>query len=171
MLLTKGILKYYPLEGEENNQGWLILQCDRDISLYYCWFIQKKFGIKLQQPRLGSHITIVRGEVLSHLERWNAYQGHTIEFHYSNEVKSNSKHWWLDVHSHCLMSIRQELGLNPQPQYNFHLTIGVFLWQRRGWVKGFKIQWVGLGDRISYPNSVVGVAPPGAKLRGCMHNL
>jgi hypothetical protein len=30
MLLAKGILKYFPLEGEENNRGWLILQCDRE---------------------------------------------------------------------------------------------------------------------------------------------
>jgi hypothetical protein len=46
MLLTKGTLKYFPLEGEENNKGWLILQCDRDINLYYCWFIHKQLGIK-----------------------------------------------------------------------------------------------------------------------------
>jgi hypothetical protein len=127
MLLAKGILKYFPLEGEENNRGWLILQCDRDISLYYCWFVQKKFGIRLQQPMHGSHISIVRGEVIPYLQKWNAYQGYTLKFHYSNEVETNGKHLWLNVYSPCFMSIRQELGLNCQPVYNFHLTIGVFL--------------------------------------------
>jgi hypothetical protein len=127
MLLAKGILKYFPLEGEENNRGWLILQCDRDISLYYCWFVQKKFGIRLQQSMHGSHISIVRGEIIPYLQKWNAYQGYTLKFHYSNEVETNGKHWWLNVYSPCFMSIRQELGLNCQPVYNFHLTIGVFL--------------------------------------------
>lgn len=127
MLIAKGILKYFPLEGDKNNRGWLILQCNRDISLYYCWFIQKKFGIRLQQSRHGSHISIVRGEVIDSLQRWNAYQGHTLEFNYSNDIETNGKHWWLNVCSPCFMSIRQELGLDPQPIYDFHLTIGVFV--------------------------------------------
>lgn len=127
MLFSKGILKYFPLEGEEKNRGWLIVQCERDISLYYCWFIQKRFGIRLQHPMHGSHISLVRGEVIPCLPRWNAYQSHILKFHYSNDVETNGKHWWLNVYSPCFMSIRQELGLGVQPEYGFHLTIGVFL--------------------------------------------
>ncbi|MGL5064411.1 MAG: hypothetical protein ACRC62_30865 [Microcoleus sp.] len=127
MLLAKGTLKYYPLEGEANNIGWLILECDRDLSLYYCWFLQRRFGIKLQHPRLGSHITVVRGEVVKNLLRWNAYQSHAIDFYYSSEITTNRRYWWLNVYAPCLMSVRQELGLDVQPEYDFHVTIGVLV--------------------------------------------
>ncbi len=127
MFLSNGVLKYFPLEGLENNTGWLILQCDLDLSLYYCWFIQRRFGIKLQRPLHGSHITVVRGEVIKSFDKWNAYQGNIIQFHYSNIIGTNGKHWWLDVYSPCLISIRQELGLEPQPKYDLHLTIGVLI--------------------------------------------
>ncbi len=85
MFLSKGILKYFPIEGAKHNQGWLILQCEPDISLYYCWFVQKKLGVKLQEPLHGCHVSIVRVEVIKYLEKWNAYQGHTLDFHYSNK--------------------------------------------------------------------------------------
>ena len=127
MLLGKGKLKYYPLEGEANNVGWLILQCDRDLSLYYSWFVQKQLGLRLQHPRLGSHITVVRGEVVKNDFRWNAYPSQTINFYYSNEIKTNGRYWWLNVYSPCLMSIRQELGLEVKPEYDLHVTIGVWV--------------------------------------------
>lgn len=127
MFLSKGILKYFPIEGAKHNQGWLILQCEPDISLYYCWFVQKKLGIKLQQSLHGCHVSIVRGEVIKYLEKCNAYQGHTLYFHYSNKIDTNGKHWWLNVYSPCFISIRQELGLEPQPEYDFHMTIGVLV--------------------------------------------
>jgi len=127
MFRSNGVLKYFSLEGVENNTGWLILQCELDLILYYCWFIQRRFGIKLQRPLHGSHITVVRGEVIKSLEKWNAYQGSIIQFHYSNIIGTNGKHWWLEVYSPCLISIRQELGLDPQPEYDLHLTIGVLM--------------------------------------------
>lgn len=127
MFLSNGILKYYPLEGEQLNRGWLILECEPDLSPYYCWFVKKQLGIKLQRPRLGVHISVVRGEVLSHLHRWNAYQGQSIHFYYSNQICTNGKYWWLEVYSPCLVAIRQELGLESQPEYGLHLTVGVFV--------------------------------------------
>ncbi len=127
MLPTQGILRYYPLEGEAKNIGWLILECDRDLSLYYCHFLQKRWGIRLQHPRLGSHITVVRGEVVRHLLRWEAYPHQTIHFYYSNEIKTNGRYWWLNVYSPCLVSIRQELGLTVKPEYDLHVTIGVWV--------------------------------------------
>ena len=127
MLLAKGTLKYFPLEGESNDVGWLILECDRDLGLYYCWFVQRHLGLRLQHPRLGSHITVVRGEVVKNLVRWSAYPSQTIDFYYSHEIKTNNIYWWLSVYSPCLMSVRQELGLKVQPEYDFHVTIGVWI--------------------------------------------
>lgn len=127
MLTTKGRLKYYPLEGEGNNIGWLILECDRDLSLYYCWFVQRQLGIRLQHPRLGAHITVVRGEVVGNILRWSAYPSRVINFYYVNDIKTNGRYWWLNVYSPCLMSIRQELGLETTPEYDFHVTIGVWV--------------------------------------------
>ena len=127
MLPAKGILKYFPLEGEDNNIGWLILECDRDLSLYYCWFVQRQLGLRLQHPRLGSHITVVRGEVVKNLLRWSAYPSQEMKFYYSNEIKMNGRYWWLNVYSPCLMSIRQELGLEVKPEFDFHVTIGVWV--------------------------------------------
>jgi hypothetical protein len=127
MFLSHGVLKYFPIEGLEHNTAWLILQCSPDLCLYYCWFIQKRFGIKLQQQLYKSHISVIRGEVITpnSIDKWNAYQGNIIKFHYSNLICTNGKYWWLDIYSPCLISIRQELGLDPQPEYNLHLTIGV----------------------------------------------
>jgi hypothetical protein len=51
----------------------------------------------------------------------------TLEFNYSNDIETNGKPWRLNVCSPCFMSIRQELGLDSQPVYDFHLTIGVFV--------------------------------------------
>ncbi|MEW6490994.1 MAG: hypothetical protein AB1589_00370 [Cyanobacteriota bacterium] len=127
MYLSNGILKYFPLEGAQQNRGWLILDCEVDLSLYYCWFVKKRFGIKLQRPMHGFHISIVRGEVIPSIEQWNAYQGQMSHFYYSNQIGTNGKYWWLDVYSPCLVSIRQELGLESQPEYDLHLTIGVFV--------------------------------------------
>ncbi|NJK77220.1 MAG: hypothetical protein HC942_28845 [Microcoleus sp. SU_5_6] len=127
MLLAKGTLKYFPLKGESNDAGWLILECDRDLSLYYCWFVQKHLGLRLQHPKFGSHISVVRGEVVKNICRWNAYQSQTIDFYYSNEIKTNIRYWWLTVCSPCLMSVRQELGLDVRPEYDFHVTIGVWI--------------------------------------------
>lgn len=125
MFLSSGILKYFPLEGVEGNIGWLILKSDPELCLYYCWFIEKCLGIKLQQSMHKCHISVIRGEVIPLPDTWNAYSGKLIHFHYSNLISTNGKYWWINIYSPCLVAIRQELGLAPQPEINFHLTIGV----------------------------------------------
>jgi len=125
MFLSNGVLKYFPLEGVERDRGWLILQCDSDLSLYYCWLIKKHLGLELQQSMHKSHISIVRGEVIKYRGKWNYYQESILHFHYSNTLGTNGKHWWLNVYSPCFVSIRHELGLDSQPEYDFHLTVGV----------------------------------------------
>ena len=55
---------------------------------------------------------------------WGCYNGYEVEFEYENIIKDNGEFYWLDVRCDFLYQIRMELGLNKNPEYPFHLTIG-----------------------------------------------
>jgi len=120
---SSGTLKYYPY-----GDWWVILYCDNGIIEYYRYYLEKR-GIKLQKPKHGAHISIVRGEgepEPEHKENWLWNDGGLVLFQYSNEVVFGETHVWLPVRSQSLDELRQYLGLAPKPQFRFHLTLGRF---------------------------------------------
>jgi ADP-glucose pyrophosphorylase len=51
-------------------------------------------------------------------------EGKIIDFEYDPIVKDNGEYFWLTVKCDYLSELRIKYGLNPFPQYGFHLTIG-----------------------------------------------
>lgn len=105
---------------------WLILTVDPEIVRYYCW-LAKSWGIEIERgSRHGPHISIVAGEKpKSKLKKkWFKLKGRSVKFEYSNQLKHDYYHCWLEVKSRELEKIRQSMGLKPRPFHPFHLTVG-----------------------------------------------
>lgn len=119
MFKSKGKIVYF------NN--WVIVECDKGIMNYYCYWVMKKTGYQLNRPKFGSHISLIRGEVIEpslKIPLWKKYHENIIEFEYSPILETNLDHWWLPAKSNALSELRKEFGLEEQPLYGFHLTIG-----------------------------------------------
>lgn len=115
---SKGIIIYH--------SRWVIVECPKDVLDYYWHWIYKTTNKKLNKPRFGSHISVIR--VTEECNRQNIlYRKHhneMIEFSYSNELQTNGDYWWLPVQCDKLELLREELGLSKEPEFGFHLTIG-----------------------------------------------
>lgn len=115
MIKTTGTLTY---------QGsWAILQCEMDPILYYQWFLRRK-GVKVNLPIWKSHISVVRGEGVASA-KWGTHEGGVFTYQYDPEnIGWNGSYWWLEVSSPSLEALRVSMGLEPQPKYKLHWTIG-----------------------------------------------
>ncbi len=103
---------------------WMILTCDPEIVRYYCW-LAKRWGVEIEAgSRHGPHISFVKGERPKNKEPWFKLKRKPITFEYSNHLKDNGYHVWLDVRCPELSNIRRQLGLKPKPFHSFHFTIG-----------------------------------------------
>lgn len=82
--------------------------------------------IKLNIPRFDPHITVVRNETITDMTNWSKHDGMIVSFLYSTEIEHDETYWWLPVKSNILFTIRESLGLNPNPPWHngFHITIG-----------------------------------------------
>ncbi len=104
---------------------WIILKTGEGIVEYYKHWIKKHYDVKFENTNWGSHISVNRGVVPPKKELWGKYQGAQIEFTYTNRIyRANDLFFCVDAYSGRLEEIRSELGLSPQPNYGFHLTIG-----------------------------------------------
>jgi len=113
---TEGVLTY--------PGSWIILQCDLETTMYYQWWLAHH-GIKVNLPIWKSHISVVRGEDLPNPAPWGRYEGNKVDFSYQiSDIWWNGSYWWINIRSSRLEEIRSELGLDPQPKYKFHWTIG-----------------------------------------------
>lgn len=111
--------------GKGGNPWWLILRTDDAIIEYYQWWIESELRIKLQRPLFGAHISVIRGEEPIHNSSlWKIRQGESLQVYYSPFLEHAEGFWWLPILCPQLEEIRLELGLSPQPQYGFHMTVG-----------------------------------------------
>lgn len=146
-----------PLNGDVSmfKPYWSIIKTDDDFDSYYKWFLHKRYGynsilsitddyikpyneiygLKLQKPAWGSHISVIRGEIKEGLttddeinEWWdyykNKYNGKNYEFVYDLTPKTNGKHWWLKIYSDELTDLRKEMGLF-KSDIGLHITLGM----------------------------------------------
>lgn len=100
---------------------------DDDTSLYYSWFLEKRFNLKLNKPLRGSHLTFINDIVDSKIyeEVASIFEGKTITLEYDPaDIRTNGNHWWIKVSSKDAENLRVVCGLNPNPYFNFHLTLG-----------------------------------------------
>lgn len=131
MYKTTGIILFSPTrtieKSEINNPCWCIIGIDDELSKYYRYVCNKLFHIKLQSPKWGPHITIIRNEFLDTVpEIWKSLDRKEIEIEYTNKIKTNGKHFWLPIiNNDKYYDIREKMGILDKPEINFHLTFGV----------------------------------------------
>ena len=123
---TKAKLIYDPTAGKAKNKWWVIAECPADILAYYHHWLEKETGTKLNKPLFGSHISVIRGEEppadKQHL--WRKRHEQEVDIFYSPIIEDHSGFYWLPISCPSLCEVRAELGLSPQVEYGFHLTIG-----------------------------------------------
>jgi hypothetical protein len=127
----KGKLVFQPENKtkKHENQDWkkvAMIMLDCDIERYYAWFLSKRFRLIFNKTLRGSHVTIISDRLSKEKfqKASNKYNGKEITFYYEIEPRTNGKHWWLRVHCPEAEEIREEIGLNRQPFFGYHLTIG-----------------------------------------------
>lgn len=113
----------------------------KGLTEYYAWFVKKRFGLVLQKPLRGAHVTLINDREANTNGKWEEvkkkWEGKTIDivvhvdpFLGIKNRKGNYCDWWLTVpyeYRDEMHSIREELGLSPRPHFGFHLTIGTAL--------------------------------------------
>jgi hypothetical protein len=103
---------------------WLFLSCEHDLIDYYRWFCCR-YGLNvLKSSKSGPHVSLVRGERPTNHAEWKRMLGQNFEFKYSNQIRYNDEHVWLDVEPKVVNQIRIKLGLPTYPSY--HVTLGRF---------------------------------------------
>lgn len=126
---SSGKLVYNPkthLQSNNNWNKWLILMCDEELSQYYRWMFNREYPYlpKLMRPVWGTHISVIRGEVIPNVDIWGLGKDTIVQFEYESGVKDNGEYYWLKAHCDELAGLREAYGLPRQPKFGFHLTIG-----------------------------------------------
>ena len=117
---SQGSLRYYPW-----GDWWVIMNCCEELLRYYRTGAERQLGMRLQKPKHGAHISVVRGEgEPKNKDRWFYKDGELVSFEYSTALVFGETHVWLPVRSEELVKLRTRLGLTEQPPYGFHLTVG-----------------------------------------------
>lgn len=121
-----GKLVYSPRTHLSSSDRWLVMMCDDEISKYYrtLFYAEYPWLGKLTRPVWGTHISVVRGERIPNYNLWGLDENKLIEFEYESGVLDNGEYYWLKVKCDRLKEIREQYGLNPYPNFGFHLTIG-----------------------------------------------
>ena len=124
----KDVTKKHIKQSEWKRSAIVILDCDT--NLYYAWFLEKRFGLKLNRPLRGTHFTVINDRV-NDKEKAEAFErakkkwdGKEIEFSYEQDYRTDAKHYWFRVYSDDAIQIRNDAGLG-DPYFGFHLTVGL----------------------------------------------
>jgi hypothetical protein len=135
MIEIRGKIEFDPVNvtKKHNNQSsWkktAMIRFDCDTSIYYSWFLQKRFNLKLNKPLRGTHITIINDKIDGdvYTQARQIFQGQELTFRYDPTlIRSNDKgHWWIKVYCDDVRNIRTAMGLTPDPYFGLHLTIGL----------------------------------------------
>lgn len=128
----KIIFNPIPRDGSiPSKKWWAIVECPHDIIDYYRYWVTKNKKFKISPPSFGAHISIIRDEEpldeFKHL--WKKRQDMEVEFTYTPDFETNGDYWWLNIECPMLNEIRAELGLPPEPQIGYHLSIGKLIYR------------------------------------------
>lgn len=112
--------------SQSNWKQTVIIKTNCEIENYYSWFIEKRFNLKLNKTIRGTHVTIINDRMdLSEISKFkDIFDGKPIKFYYNPIPVTNGEHWWLRVFCPESENIREIMGLNKNPYFNLHLTIG-----------------------------------------------
>jgi hypothetical protein len=126
MFKSIGKLIYSPRSHLGDSSKWLVIMADDEICKYYSSLFYREFPWKhkLSRPIFGAHISVIRGEKIPNYNLWKLDENKIVEFEYEPGVKDNKEYYWLNVKCDYLCELRKAYGLNPYPQFGYHLTIG-----------------------------------------------
>jgi hypothetical protein len=133
LLKTEGIIRYNPKrvnlkKTRPADQYFLTIDFPNSIGEYYRYWIKKRYGLFINSPAYGCHVTVLDGRHTvseDYIKHWKKYDNQVIELYYSPEIYQHWKFWCLPVISNDAIMIRRELGfLNDIP---LHVTIGRML--------------------------------------------
>lgn len=108
----------------------IIASIDGEICDMYRWFIYKRFGISLNPPLRGAHLTIVNDKI----EDFETFDSKIIELKkifslididIDLDIRCGPEHLWFRCLAPTAMEIRELLGLG-KPHFGFHVTIGMY---------------------------------------------
>ena len=103
----------------------IIAKVSDDISKYYAKFIYKEYGVFLNPPEFGAHVTISDNRKSINLEKHKQYlkeiNNRKIKIKCSCEPYLHWEFYSILVFSEELTAIQQHLGLKANP---LHITIG-----------------------------------------------
>lgn len=112
----------------DDSGWWLFCSVEWGIIDFYGW-LARRYGMNLVKGSWsGPHVSIVRGEEPVDKNLWRRLQKVEVPFQYSNQIRANDGHIWLDVEPTHFNEIRRELGL--PSRRGFHITLGRFKWFR-----------------------------------------
>ena len=133
MIEVQGLVDFSPEDftrKHKNQSVWkrtAIIKTGCDLDSYYAWFLKKRFNLELNKNLRGSHVTIISDRMNRSVfdEGSKLFMGKPIKFYYNPfDIRTNGKHWWLNVTSSDAENIRESLGLSRIPYFGLHLTIG-----------------------------------------------
>jgi hypothetical protein len=100
-----------------------------DTYAYYSCFLKKRFNLNLNKPLRGTHLTIINDIVDDEFYKMGRelFHGKDIKIQYDPSIiRSNKKgHWWLKAYCNDAHNIRSVMGLDPNPYFGLHITIGL----------------------------------------------
>ena len=128
-----GTLRCSLKKPDSDQNWWMVLDSStEEIGRYYrhLYRLEHSKAGNLAKPYWGAHVTVVRNEEPPNAKLWWNYDGETVEFSYRSGVRTNfsperfRSFWWVDVVCPRFDAIREELGLTPNPDRTYHMTIG-----------------------------------------------
>ena len=104
----------------------IIANVSNDLTHLYSSFIKKKYGIEIEPPPFGAHITIQNGkQEIKNIERYSSYleslNGKFITVYYDPSFYLYWRFFAVSVFSEELTEIRNNLGIKDT---KFHITLG-----------------------------------------------
>lgn len=132
-LEVDGVLRYNPKRDKlkktrSADDFFLIIDFPNDIGEYYRHWVKKRFGLFLNPPAYGCHITVLDGRTpvsKEYLKHWKKYDKQSIKIQYSPDIYQHWKFWCLPIVSNDVIMIRNELGFFEDKP--LHVTIGRML--------------------------------------------
>ncbi len=132
VIKVRGILDFTPEDvtrKHKSQSSWkrtAIIKTNCELDRYYAWFLKKRFNLELNKNLRGPHITFINDRMEKTIfdEASKIFNGREIDFYIELEPRSNGEHWWLRVHCTEAESIREAMGLNREPYFGLHLTLG-----------------------------------------------
>lgn len=104
--------------------NWGFVMLPHEIGRYYRFLFLKTFGLKLQRPSNGEHITIISPFDEINLKPFSWFTGRVISGKIiTQEIYWNGNAIWLNVESGDIDNLRQEIGLG-RPQIDLHYCLG-----------------------------------------------